>query len=382
MSEISKITEYNGKNKKVGERDNCLTTAVYDSVENEYWRIRTGIGMADYSHYGKFRVEGPGALDLINKISYADVVRVPINRMMPSYVLNEDGSLFCEMLVANYGDCYQILSEGVEPEKLFTLLGEEAEKSGPDISISDETRTQALIGLDGPYSWELLKEFMGAGIIGARYLEIISGNQLGEIPFTLYRSGKTGEYGYVLQVDANHATELWLKLLEIGRRFELRPVGYQALDLCRMENRFASMHHEAGLAKHVLELNTRVMASRDKDDYFGRAAVEEKLDNGIERRLVGMVLEDGQNDPPALAIGDVVHANEEKIGEIANLGFSFTLNRWIALGFLNVDYAYVGLDYQIRGEDGEREARTVSAPFIFNQSLRIRPQEDSYFNET
>ncbi len=381
MREISKIAEHFGQHERAGERDGCLIAPVYDSMEDEYWRIRKGIGLADYSHYGKFRVEGMGALDLINKISYADIVRVPINRMMPSYVLKEDGSLFCEMLVANYGDYYQILSEGVEPEKLFTLLGEEAEKRGPDTSIADETRTQALIGLDGPYSWELLKEFMGAGIIGTRYLEIISGNQLGEIPFTLYRSGKTGEYGYVLQVDANHATDFWLKLLEIGQRFELRPVGYQAIDLCRMENRFASMHHEAGLAKHVLELNTRVMASRDKDDYLGRAAVEEKLNNGIERRLIGMVLEDGKNDPPALMIGDVVHADDEKIGEIANLGFSFTLNRWIALGFLNVDYAYVGLDYRIGGHDGDYEARTVSAPFIFNQSLRIRPQEDSYFNE-
>jgi glycine cleavage system aminomethyltransferase T len=382
MSYSSKIAIYYGKDETAGRRDGWTTPAIYDTVENEYWQIRKGIALTDYSYHGKFRIEGAGALDLINKISFADVVRVPINRMMPSYVLNEDGSLFCEMFVANYGDYYQILSEGIEPEKLFALLRDEVEKRVPDTFITDETQTQSLIGLDGPYSWELLKEFMGAGIIGTRYLEIIPDNRLDGIPFTLYRAGKTGEYGYVLQVDADQMIEFWQKLLEWGQRFNVRPAGYQAIDLCRMENRFANVHREAGLARHVLELNTRVMVSRDKDDYIGRAAVEEKLDSGIERRLIGMMLEDGQNDRPLLECGDGVYFDHDKIGEIANLGFSFTLNRWIALAFLDVDYAYVGLDYRLGDHGDGHGAKTVSAPFIFNQSLRIRPQEDSYFNET
>ncbi len=382
MRNLSKIAAYYDKNETAGWRDGLVTPAVYDTMENEYWRIRKGIALADYSHYGKFRVEGTGALDLINKISFADAVRVPINRMMPSYILNEDGSLFCEIFVANYGDYYQIFSDGVAPEQLFALLREVIEKRTPDTFIKDETETQSLVGLDGPYSWELLKEFMGAGIIGTRYLEIIPDNRLDGIPFTLYRAGKTGEYGYLLQVDANHVIPFWQKLLDLGQRFELRPAGYQALDLCRMENRFANIHQEVRLAKHVLELNTRVMVGRDKGDYLGRAAVEQKLVNGVERRLIGMVLEDGLNDPTTLNAGDGVYSDNDKIGEIANVGFSYTSNRWIALGFLNTDYAYVGLDYRIRGENGEHEARTVSAPFIFNQSLRIRPQEDSYFNET
>lgn len=382
MRNSSRIATYHGKDETAGWRDSLITPAVYDTVENEYRRIRKGIALTDSSHYGKFKVEGTGAVDLINRISFADAVRVPINRMMPSYVLNEDGSLFCEMFVANYGDYYRILSEGVEPEKLFALLREEIEKRAPDTFITDETQTQSLIGLDGPYSWELLKEFMGASIIGVRYLEIVSGNQLDGIPFTLYRAGKTGEYGYLLQVDTDHVIGLWQTLLELGQRFDLRPAGYQALDLCRMENRFANMHHEAGLAKHVLELNTRVMVSRDKEDYIGRVAVEEKLDNGIERRLIGMTLEEGQIGQPSLECGDGVYSDDDKIGEIANLGFSFTLNRWIALAFLDVDYAYAGLDYRLGGQGGDYGAKTVSAPFIFNQSLRIRPQEDSYFNET
>jgi len=125
------------------------------------------------------------------------------------------------------------------------------------------------------------------------------------------------------------------------------------------------------------------MVSRDKGDYIGRAAVEEKLENGIERRLIGLVLEnddDGALTP--IQSGTGVYCDGDKIGEIANSGFSFSLKRSIALAFLDVDFAYAGLDYRLEDGKGERGARTVSAPFIFNQSLRIRPQEDSYFNAT
>ena len=49
---------------------------------------------------------------------------------------------------------------------------------------------------------------------------------------------------------------------------------------------------------------------------------------------------------------------------------------------MDVDYAYVGLDYEVAAEDGaSARIRTVSAPFILNRSLGIRVQEHSYFDQ-
>jgi glycine cleavage system aminomethyltransferase T len=76
-------------------------------------------------------------------------------------------------------------------------------------------------------------------------------------------------------------------------------------------------------------------------------------------------------------LGAVVHHDGKQIGTIVNAGFSFTLNAPIALALLDVDYAYVGLEYGVG--DGPVRARTASAPFILNRSLGIRFQERSYF---
>lgn len=378
----SKITGYYSKDESAGKRDGCITPALYEDSETEYWLVRRGIGLGDYSYYGKIKVAGEGALDLINRMSLADISRVPINRMMSSFVLNEDGSVLGEIYVANYGDYYLVLGEGTEPQQLLARLQAAAEQQGEGTTVMDLTESQALFGLDGPFAWELLKMFMGAGVIGIRYLEVVMGNELEGIPFTLYRTGKTGEYGYLLQTEATNAVALWQALLQKGQDFHLNPVGYQTIDRCKLENRFINMHQEGTLAKHILELNTRVMISRDKDDYVGRKAVEAAIQNGIERRLIGLVLADAVATQPApVATGDNLYCEAEEIGEIANIGYSYTLQQWIALAFIKVDYAYVGLDYQVQSETGRHRVRTISAPFIFNRSLRIRPQEDSYFNE-
>ena len=63
---------------------------------------------------------------------------------------------------------------------------------------------------------------------------------------------------------------------------------------------------------------------------------------------------------------------------MANVAYSYTLGRPIAVAFLDVDYAYVGLDYDVGASCARSNARTVSAPFVFNKSLAIRFQESSY----
>lgn len=382
MNKLSKIAAFYDNNETIGWRDGLLIANVHDSLEKDYQKIRKGIALADYTYLGHFRVQGSDALQLIDKLCFSNLRDLPSGCLSPSYVLNEDGSVFCEVLIANCGDFYRILSEGVEPAHVHALFDAELAAADWQASIVDETRSQSFIGLDGPYSWELLKRLSGPGIIGIRHLELASGNQLDGILFTLYRTDKTGEYGYLLQVDIEYVVDLWRQLLEVGRAFEIQPAGYAALDLCKLENRFTNIHREARWATHVLELNTRIAASRKKEDYIGRAAVEKTLHEGIRRRLIGLVLEEDAGNEVPIECGEHLYADGVKIGEVVNRAFSFTLNRWIALAFLEVDYAYVGLNYRLGGQRGGYAVKTVSAPFIFNESLRIRPRQDSYFDKT
>jgi hypothetical protein len=48
---------------------------------------------------------------------------------------------------------------------------------------------------------------------------------------------------------------------------------------------------------------------------------------------------------------------------------------------MDVESAFVGLDFEIESAGTRLGARTVSAPFILNKSLTIRVQEHSYFDQ-
>lgn len=359
----------------LGSRNGCATVARYGSVQEEHRRLRSGIGIADYSYFGKFFLTGPGALELANRVSLVDVIRLPIYKMAPSFMLNPDGSVLCESYVVNRGDGYMLLTEGRDAETVLAVITEEREQVAGSVEIVDLTESSALIGLDGPFAWELAKQFFGMRILGVRYLDVIPNQQVEGVPVTVYRAGKTGEFGYWIQVDAGRATQVWQRLLEEGRDFDLTPCGTEAVDLCKLENRFVNMEREGAQASNVLELNTRIMVDPEKEDYRGREAVV----NGVaRRRLIGLHI---RSDTTVPEIGAVVQYQGTTIGTLANTGFSRTLGKTIALAFLDDAYAYVGLDYDVQAADATYPARTVSAPFVFNRSLMLRPQEHSYFDE-
>jgi len=356
-------------------RDGCPATAVYSTVEDEYRCVRERVGLQDLSHYGKISVTGDDALALINHFIPTDLERLPINQLQSSFILADDGRPVCELLIANFGTHYLLLTEGAPAEDIEARL-KTAAAGMADAAVDNLSESLGLLSVDGPYAWELLKSFLGLGIIGTRYLEVVPEQMIGGVQVTLCRAGKTGEYGYMLLAPAAQIVTLWSALKTEGERFGALPIGTRVADLCKMENRNVSQHQEGAMAGNVLELNTRTMLGRDKADYVGKAALQTTIANGVERRLVGMTFDDALSvEQDGMQAGVAVNFGEHPIGKLVNVGYSFALKRWIGLALIDEAYACVGVNYAV----GDHAVRTVSAPFLFNRSLTIRPQEDSYF---
>ncbi|MCP5067184.1 MAG: hypothetical protein GY946_11515, partial [bacterium] len=76
----------------------------------------------------------------------------------------------------------------------------------------------------------------------------------GEEDCYCFRAGKTGEYGYDLLVPHAQYDPLHDKLQDIGRAFDMQPVGLAALDQCALENWFFNIRREGQLGLTPLEL--------------------------------------------------------------------------------------------------------------------------------
>lgn len=351
------------------------TALAFTDAKTEYDRLRNGVGISDQGHYAKFRISGSDALDFLNNLNLPDIARLPIGRAMTSFLLSDNGEIVSECYVVAVGDGYMLFTEGISVDAAHDYL--KANVGSFAVNIENITSEVGLIGLDGPFSWELLKELMGVRILGLRYLEMLENQKLGAVSTHIIRAGKTGEFGYLIIVGAAQVGECWNTLMTAGAKFHIQPVGTSTLDLCRLENRFPNMRLEGTRVANPIELNCRVMFDHEKDDHKGRAALQAVMDQGPARRLVGFRVADTSRVPGA---GDKVSIDGHEIGEVASALYSHGLSQPIGLALVSVDLGYVGLDYEIKSGNETLVALTVSAPFVSNRSMTIRPQEDSYFN--
>ena len=64
-----------------------LMPVQYTGVIDEHVNVRTNVGMFDVSHMGEFLVRGPGALDLIQKVTSNDASKLTVGKVQYSLSL-------------------------------------------------------------------------------------------------------------------------------------------------------------------------------------------------------------------------------------------------------------------------------------------------------
>jgi glycine cleavage system H protein len=105
------------------------------------------------------------------------------------------------------------------------------------------------------------------------------------------RTGYTGEDGYEVFVDVEKTGVLWDAMLAAGAPDGLVPVGLGARDTLRLEAGMPLYGNELDLATNPFEASLgRVVKLGKAGPFTGRAALEKVARDGVERKLVGLIL--------------------------------------------------------------------------------------------
>ena len=232
-------------------------------------------------------------------------------------------------------------------------------KIGFDVEIINESHNYSLLAVQGPKACELLKS-LGAEDLPPFFS--IKRGELFNINLWISRTGYTGEDGVEILVKNEFSEYLWDKLLEAGKEYGIKPIGLGARDTLRLE---AALHLygndldeettpvEAGLAWSVAKNKT--------EDYNGKKAILEQIQNGISKKLIGLKM----LDKNIARHGYEVYYNNEKIGKVTSGGISPVRGDNIALAYIkNLDNLTVGSTIQIMVRDKLHNAEIVSRPFV------------------
>ncbi|MCX4513422.1 glycine cleavage system aminomethyltransferase GcvT [Streptomyces sp. NBC_01619] len=338
----------------------------YASERDEHNAVRTKAGLFDLSHMGEITVTGPQAAALLDHALVGNIGGVAVGRARYTMICREDGGILDDLIVYRLGETeYMVVANASNAQIVLDALAERA--GGFDAAVRDDRDAYALIAVQGPESPGILKSLTDADLEGLKYYAGLPGTVAG-VPALIARTGYTGEDGFELFVEPQHAEKLWKALTEAGEPVGLVPCGLSCRDTLRLE---------AGMPLYGNELTTsltpfdaglgRVVKFEKEGDFVGRAALEaaaERAADNPPRKLVGLIAE-GRRVPRS---GMSVVAGGEVVGEVTSGAPSPTLGKPIAIAYVDAAHAEAGSEgvgVDIRGTHEPYEV--VALPFYKRQ---------------
>ncbi|WP_170558205.1 aminomethyltransferase family protein [Ruegeria atlantica] len=201
---------------------------VLDSVEFEYFALRNQASLFDISPMHKYRLTGPDTTTMLNRLVTRDIRKIGVSRVGYAIWCDEEGMVIDDGTLFHLGDndwrlCCQ--------EQMLTWLLDAA--WGFDVSVVDETHSIAGLSLQGPTSYAVL-EAAGLDVSQLKPFDLAHVDH----DLMISRTGFTGDLGYELWCDWDEAEALWDRIWTGGAHQGLRAIGYEALNLARIEAGF------------------------------------------------------------------------------------------------------------------------------------------------
>lgn len=326
----------------------------YQGLKLEHQAVRSGAGMFDISHMGKFSFAGEGLIDVWQQLVPSDLSRLQPGQAMYTVLLNAEGGIIDDIIFYCQGEqkAIVIVNAGTTAKDKAWILEHLQDTA---VEMQDLSAEQALIALQGPKSVEILQTMTEADLKEFKPFNHRIINVNGH-PAFVARTGYTGEDGFEIMLAPVAAQTLWQSLLAVG----VIPCGLGARDTLRLEAAMSLYGQEIDETTSPLEAGLGwVVHLADKGDFIGRSVLEQQKQAGIKRRLVGIEMA-GRH---IARHGYPVMFEGETVGEITSGTLAPTIGKAIALAYVPQALSKTGqaLEIAIRGQT--YPATVVKKPF-------------------
>ncbi len=336
--------------------DGLTTTAIgattvvwnFGDFEAECSALRTGAGLIDLSSGGPIGVSGAQAVDLLQACLSRDIEFLIPDRAQWSIVLHPDGAIVDVVtVIAGDGD-YTVLTGPGRGADVEAALRDAA--GDLDVQIDNLEARTAVLALEGPQSWKVVADVLGAEYVSLAYENVLA-IEIDGHECLFARLGVTGEYGYTFILPNDIAADLWEQLVASGAA----PVGHQARETAMLEVRQPIVHREVRAEDTVISAGLNWLVDLSKEAFVGREALMAAAELGAVSGPIGFMVSSG-----AAQAGDSLYAEDETIGEIVYVAASPNLGTSIGLARVAREWQASGLDFRT----DTATVRTLAPPYF------------------
>jgi aminomethyltransferase len=332
----------------------------YSGIIDEHTAVRNSAGLFDISHMGRFMVRGAQALAFLQSVVTCDVAQILLGQASYGLLCNPEGGIIDDVFIYHVPDEYLVVVNASNREKDWAWLQTHAH--GFDVELEDRSDRWVMLALQGPAAEDLLVQAEDSSADDLGYLPFhgVALTRLFGVNVLIARTGYTGEDGFELFFDVDHAERLWDALLALGAPGSVKPCGLGARDSLRFEPCLALYGHEISDTINPYEARLGWVVKLDKGDFVGRAALAAIKAAGPQRRLTGFELEG-----KGIARGDYpVHSVDgAPIGHVTTGMPAPTLGRPLGIALVPTPLSKEGSAFDVRIRDRPVRARAVKMPF-------------------
>jgi aminomethyltransferase len=262
----------------------------YRGIIDEHHAVRRQAGLFDISHMGRFMVRGPQAEDFLQHVVTCNVATIPFGQSNYGLLCQPDGGIVDDVFIYHLLDEFLVVVNASNRDKDWAWLTQYS--TGFDVELEDRSERWAMLALQGPLAETLLSEAPDSttGDLASLPFHGVAMTTLFGITALIARTGYTGEDGFELFFEAEHAPMVWARTLALGEPETVQPCGLGARDSLRFEPCLALYGHEISATINPYEARLGWVVKLDKGDFVGREALAALKAAGPARRLVGFEL--------------------------------------------------------------------------------------------
>ncbi len=331
----------------------------YGSELAEHKAVREASGLFDLSHMGEIELTGPEAARALDYALVGYLSKVKPGRARYTMICDADGGVLDDLVVYRLAtDHYMVVANASNAAVVAEALRERA--TGFAVEVNDRSATCALIAVQGPTSAEIVRKVTGADLDKLSYYASVPVTAAGH-DVLLARTGYTGEDGFELYSEAEHAEDVWNAITEIGQDHGLVPAGLACRDTLRLEAGMPLYGNELGPEFTPFDAGLgRVVKFEKPGDFVGREALERRKDNIVGTVRVGLT-STGRRAPRHGY--PVLDGDGNPVGTVTSGALSPTLGHPIAMAYVPTALSEPGtaLAVDIRGTTTPVEV--VELPF-------------------
>ena len=206
----------------------------YEGVNIEHETVRNAVGVFDVSHMGEFLVEGPNALELIQKVTSNDASKLTVGKAQYGYLPNETGGIVDDLIVYRVKEeTYLLVVNASNIEKDWNHISKYNETI--EAELKDLSEDYSLLAIQGPKAVEAMQSLSSVNLSEIKFYNFVVGDFAGIEHVIISATGYTGSGGFEIYCKNDEVKQVWDKVLEAGADFGIKPIGLAARDTLRLE---------------------------------------------------------------------------------------------------------------------------------------------------